>query len=235
MRATQTIDSSAAAKAIDTAITSRVQVVLESAAFPNTTINGVLISGDDTALLMEVTGHPEVDFESLAGVQCQAFLYGDRRYTFSTNVTTVPQWGKTRSIAIQRPKTMGILERRRFLRAKLAPSSKVTLQWERACQTHRHKVNLLNISADGIACRLEDAVSALIEKKAELSVSFELPEHEQPFELSARVTNKTPASEGHTILGLQFVAAEKDAQVISALRIAVEGGKADPVESEVCV
>lgn len=235
MRASQKLDPEAATKAIDAAIENRAQIVLESTAFSGTTINCILISGDENALLMEVTGRPEVNFDSLVSEACQARLYGDRRYAFSTTITSTLPWGKTCSLAVTRPKTLNVLERRRFMRARLAPSSKVTLQWKKAGTKHCHKVNLLNISSDGIACRLEDSVSALIEKKSRLFVTFELPEHDQPFELQARVTNQTPASEGHTILGLQFVTAEKDARVISALRIAVEGNEVNRAESEVCV
>ena len=135
----------------------------------------------------------------------------------------------------RRALTKVLLDRRRFLRANLAPSSKVMLDWPDAGGRHSQSASLLNISADGMACRIKDSVSISIEKHTRLKAIFEMPGRDEPFELDAIVTNKTPASEGCTILGLQFVTARRDAKSISELRIAIEGGQTAVSPVEVCV
>ncbi len=224
----------ASTNTLDSAIRSQSPIVLESAAFPNVTINGFLISGNETALLMEVTGRPALDPAKLEGAQCTVQMYTDRRYQFSANVSAVPQWGGSYSIALDRPGVLRVLDRRRFLRANLAPSSKVTLDWPDAGGRHSQSANLLNISADGMACRIKDSVAVSIEKRTRLKATFEMPGRGEPFELEAIVSNKTPASEGCTILGLQFVTARRDARAISELRIAIQGGQTAALPVEVC-
>jgi len=229
------LDQDASRQAIDSAIRTQAAVVLQSPAFPDTTINGFLICGDEKALLMEVTGTPEVDASKLDNAPCEGQIYTNRRYRFSSRITTVPKWGDSYSIALERPSILRVQDRRRFLRAKLAPSCRVRLQWQNAGKSHQHSACLLNISADGMACRIEDVVAVGIEKRTCLKATFELPGHASPIELASMVTNKTPASEGCTILGLQFVGSGKDTRMIAALRIAIEGGEPAASELEVCV
>ena len=224
----------ASTQTLDSAIRSQSPIVLESATFPNVTINGFLISGNETTLLMEVTGKPALDPAKLEGAQCTVQMYTDRRYQFSAKISAVPQWGGSYSIALDRPSVLGVLDRRRFLRANLAPSSKVMLDWPDAGGRHSQSASLLNISADGMACRIKDSVAVGIEKHTQLKATFEMPGRDEPFEIEAVVTNKTPASEGCTILGLQFVTARRDARSISELRIAIEGGQTAASPVEVC-
>ncbi|MFQ5429249.1 MAG: PilZ domain-containing protein [Phycisphaerae bacterium] len=233
MRATIKLESFECTRAVDAAVRTQASVVLESADIPDTTINGFLISADEQALLLEVTGRPGVDFDALVGCRCEGQIYADRRYCFSSRIAAAPRWGKTQALAFDRPETVRVLDRRRFLRAKLAPSSEVSLQWKRSGTEHRHVVKLLNISADGMACRLGERAATAIDKRDHLWVTFQLPGNPQPFELGARVSNKTPASEGCTILGLQFITAAEDSATIAALRIAIEGRPAIGVPSEV--
>ena len=89
-------------------------------------------------------------------------------------------------------------------------------------QLHRHAATLLNISPEGIACRLEQSAADAIERRATLTAIFELPSCDQPFHLRALVSNKTPASEGCSIIGLQFLRSEREIRELAALRRALE-------------
>ncbi|HWL93395.1 MAG TPA: PilZ domain-containing protein [Phycisphaerae bacterium] len=195
----------------------RAPVILESPVFDGATINGFLVAGDAHALLMEVTGRPAVKLNELLDIRCDGQLYGERRFSFSTRLTATPTWGQTTALAFERPAKLVVMERRRFLRAKLAPSSKVALRWEKNRVVHRHEASLLNISADGLACRVQDAVAANIERNALVQISLDVRGLEVA-DVSAIVTNKMPGSEGCHLLGLQFVRAEGDVPKIAALR-----------------
>lgn len=207
---------------IESAVSNRAPVILESAKFPAITINGALISADEQALLMEVTGTPAVSFDAIVGATVNVQVYDERRLTFPTRINAAPQWGRSRAISLDRPRHVQVVERRRFLRAKLAPSSHVTLEWQADGQTHRHTATLLNISIEGIACRVERAAADAIQKRTQLTAMFELPGAGKPFVLRAIVSNKTPASEGWSILGIQFLRSEREAAALSALRSALE-------------
>lgn len=235
MRTAINLDAEASNQALEAAIRTQASIVLESEAFGEATLNGFLISGDDTALLMEVTGRPRISFDDIVDARCEAYVHADRRFRFTSVITAVPSWGASRSIAIERPRLIRVLERRRFLRATLAPSSGVELEWRHQGKTHRHTVDLLNISADGMACRIEDGIAACLDRQYSVRVYFELPGPHDPFRFTARVTNKTPGSEGCAIVGLQFATRTEDAAAMTALRIALEGGRTNKVESEVFV
>jgi hypothetical protein len=212
------LDQDASNQVVESATRTHAQVVLESPAFPGITLNGFLISGDDRALLMEITGHPLPSLKHALNAPCIARLYGEKRYEFSTTITDVPRWGRSALLAFARPRAIGLIERRRFLRAKLAPSSQVELVWNHSANSHSHRAPLLNISPDGLACRLDDDAAAAIGKDDPLKATFEIPGRGQPFSFHATVKNKTPASKGCTILGLQFVSTPEAAEQLSALR-----------------
>ncbi len=235
MRNAVQLDSGASGLVIDSAIHTNAPIVIESPAFPEITLNGYLICGDESALLMEVTGRPAVEFARIIKAVCDVKIYTDKRYCFHSTITETPSWGDSRSIAITRPDSISVLDRRKSLRAKLAPSSKVALRWTHSGTARRQTVNLLNVSADGMACRLDASLATQFDQQETIDVTFDLPGHRRPFDLKARVTNTTPGSEGWTILGLQFVATAKDSEAIEALRSAIMGKQASPVESEVCV
>lgn len=235
MRNAVKLDTGASSLVLESAIHTNSPIVLESPAFPEITINGFLICGDESALLMEVTGRPSVDFTRIIDAACEAKIYTDKRYCLHSTITATPSWGDSHSIAIVRPRHIAVLDRRRSLRAKLAPSSKVSLRWTESAGDRSQNVNLLNVSAEGMACRLEEAVATRLDPQQTLEVTFDLPGHRKPFELEARVTNTTPGSEGWTILGLQFVTTARDADAIATLRSAIMGQQARPTQSKVCV
>lgn len=198
------LDADASHRTMEMAIRTQSQVVLEFPAYPQHTIQGCLISGDQKALLIELSGRPSLNPEDLINATCQVRVYSDQRYQFTSEVTAAPLWGESRSLALTRPSSLAVLDRRQFVRARLAPSSRVLLEWTRNGEGHRHTGSLLNISADGLACRIEDHAVQALEGGESIRVRFEIPGGVKPFDLAVTISNKTPASSDHTIVGLQF-------------------------------
>jgi hypothetical protein len=215
------LDAAATARIIEASVRTQSQVVLEMPRLGLGTINGFLISADDRALLMEITGRLAIRPADLVQQACDVNLYADQRYLFSSSVTAAPQWGESRSLALARPSVLRVLERRRFLRAKLAPSSKVSVEWMCGGTTVRHVAPLLNISLDGLACRMDERAAATLQSDDVLTVSFDLPGQDNQFRFTATVCTKTAASGGYVILGLQFVQCAQSADAIAELRTAL--------------
>ncbi len=230
-----TLDADDSQQTLESAIRTQAQVVLESAVIPNTTINGSLISGDERALLMEITGRPSRDPVSLVNATAQVQVYSDRRYSFPTTITAAPQWGQTRGLAFERPSVITVMDRRRFVRARLAPSSVVKLEWRRAGVDYRCVATLLNISPDGIACRVEDPAALAIEPGDALRARFSLPGQGSAFRLTASMSNVTPASGGSTILGMRFAHTPEASVQLERLRESLRSSQDAEVESEVFV
>ncbi|MFH1418939.1 MAG: PilZ domain-containing protein [Planctomycetota bacterium] len=229
------LDRDASQRAMDTATRTQAQVVLSGAAFAGTTVNGFLISGDEAALLIEVTGRLPVPIDSLIGAPCETQVFSEQRYIFSTTINSAPRWGKSRVLAISRPGVIAVIERRRFLRAMLAPSSRVDLQWPHGGVTHRHLAAMLNVSADGLACRVDELSAKAIETDSLLQASFDLPGRSEPFHLQATVMNKVPGSDGCTIIGLQFLQTPDIAGQLDALREALHESPGVRPTAEACV
>lgn len=217
------LDADATNQTLDSAIRTQAQIVLESPEWDNVTLNGYLISGDDKALLMELTGKPKIRLATLPNSTCQAQLYAEQRYVFETKISATPQWGGTQAIAIERPTSLRVLDRRQFARARLAPSSTVKLEWTSDGLARRYTATLLNISPDGLACRVEAPVAESIEAGDILTSRFTLPQSESNFNVESSVLNKTPTGEGPFILGLQFVRSQRNNEELLRLRKTLTG------------
>lgn len=211
------------------------QIVLQSDRWRQLTINGRLVSMDRDGLQMNVTGFPAVDPSKLVRTECEGHVYLEQRYRFVTTITDAISLGGRLTLRLARPGVLNKVDRRRHLRSKLAPSSHVTLCWRENDKDRVHEAQLLNISTDGIACRIEASVTASLQRKDSLNVQFKLPGASQTFKLAVAVTNKTLATSGNVILGLQFHPKPEDGKTMQALRRAIESHAGANVETEVYV
>jgi hypothetical protein len=234
MNASHKLDTESTSRTIEAALRTHAQVVLAPAGHSGVSINGYLISGDDLALLMEVTGQPAIESGKLIQSDCQVTLFSDQQYLFNTTVTGAPAWGHSRSLVIARPDQIRVVERRRSARAALAPSSRVLLEWTHKGVGHRHIVALLNVSPEGLACRIEDGEVA-IAKDEVLHVGFKLPGGERSYSFRATVANRTPTPEGSVILGLEFVVQPDETSECEQLRQCLGGGMRIEAGRPVCV
>ncbi len=222
MKSAINLNADAANQAIENAVRTQAQIVLEAPAFGDVTINGFLICGDNSALLIETTGRLPVPSHALVDTKCEVRVYTDQRYQFESVITSAPQWGDSRSIAISRPRAISVIERRRFLRAKLAPSTRVKLEWSHDGVNHRHVAAMLNVSPEGLACRLDDGAAAAIAGGGSIRAKFDVPGCDHSFDVESSICNKTPASEGCTILGLHFSTTADNVGEVAALREALK-------------
>lgn len=232
MKSAVKLDCKNTQSVLDSAVRTQGQVVLECAAWGHITVNGFLISADDKALLMEVTGKPPLKVSSLVGVKCGGQIYCDQRYLFNTSITAAPEWGDTRCLALERPDEISMLDRRRFARADLAPSSQVKLEWTCDGLARRYVAALLNISPDGLSCRLDGSAAESIELGDVLVTRFHLPVHEREFNLECQIVNVTRAAEGRSIVGVQFCASQRYFETLSLLRRVLGCRTTRPIELE---
>ena len=232
MKTAVKLDAKTTQEVLEAVVRTQGQIVLECAAWGNITINGFLISSDDKALLMEVTGKPALKVTSLVGVKCGGQIYCDQRYLLNTKITAAPEWGDTRCLALSRPEFVSVLDRRRFARAQLAPSSQVKLEWTCDGLARRSVAALLNISPDGLSCRMDGVAADSIDLGDTVTARFNLPGQAREFLLEAKVLNLTSTGEGRTILGVQFARSQRFAPALATLRQTLCGRTAQPAELE---
>jgi hypothetical protein len=220
---------------IEKAIRSQAQVVIELPAFGTASAIGFFVSGDNSALLVELSGRLPVNQSMLVNSACEVQFQAGGQYRFSSVITACPNWGETRALALSRPESLRSRERRRLLRATLAPSSVVNIECRRAGSIERHSAALLNISADGLACRVSGRGSSGILRNDAVCVSFRLPWHGQTFRIDAQVCNCTPCSNDNVIIGVQFEDSAAQSEQREALRQCLESRHETLSDVEACV
>ncbi len=218
MRKLIRLEGDSVAKALECAVRDKAQVVILTPE-ADTPLDGFFISADADALLIQLTGHPVVDVAALTGRDCEIQVHADRHYQFTSRITGAPVWGQSHALAVSQPSFVALIERRHFRRASLAPSSKVELQWTDAGGSHRHFATILNVSSDGLACKVDEAVASAIESRCSVSLTFQLPWLDEPYLLKASISNRTPASEGCTILGFHYSTGSESAVRLARLRV----------------
>ncbi len=132
---------------------------------------------------------------------------GDTRYAFDTRFPDTAAQSDPRVIQVFKPDTLWLADRRRSPRRRLQRPTEVVLRATGAEVRWRCKAAMLNLSADGIACRIPAADAASLGVGQTLLAAFRVDDSSPDFILQARITNLT---EGGTVdqmvIGLEFIA-----------------------------
>ena len=179
----------------------------------------VEVRGD---VLVVEAGRPEQGID-LRSAYCNATLSViGGEYLFSTHVLDVQRQDAGVLLEVSRPLLLQTWQRRRFIRASVADSARVFIGAPGAFDQHHCEGAVLNVSHDGLACRVEKRAADGREIGETVSLSFVLEPRQGAIEMNAAIKGKTPGgTEGTIILGMQFEnvehASEQRARLASAL------------------
>lgn len=200
------------------------QVIIEPIDLPDRTALGFVVSGDEAIMVVELTGARHLWLSELVGRMCGVQLFLGEKYLFNTRVVAGPAWHGSEQLTLACPETVQVVQRRRFWRAQLAPSSEVILSWNGHHGRERTAAALLNVSSEGLACRVPSGTTSVLSVGRKLTVEFRLPPDRTPYVFEALVRNAAPSSDDALILGLEFhvspvdeVAAARQQQLRDAL------------------
>lgn len=131
-----------------------------------------------------------------------AFQTTEGHYRFVAGVRGVARG--TGRAALERPTCLWVRQRRRFWRAEVRTSTPVRIT--NAVGGEEFSGALLNLSPEGMACRVADREAPRLRDAARLNLVFELDDGHGPIHVAAELRAQTPAgSVGHTVLRLEFV------------------------------
>lgn len=151
------------------------------------------------------------------------FEVGGARYMFDASE---PLWWDENEAGIlhlSTPATLAVADRRRSPRRRLKHPTTVMLESEEAAEAWTTHGAMLNLSADGMACRIGRDRAAQLAVGQIICVVFRLPDANDPLRWAARVTNTTEAgTPDQTVVGLEFVTDKDDGKDRERLRRAVE-------------
>lgn len=168
---------------------------------------GRVVRFDDDGWVVEVHAPLDGDLQLSPGRTLRCVLQGnDPPCDFWTRVLSVSDNGVVSQVRLARPSSLRPLHRR-SPRARLYSSTPVRL---RPMQPRGRAVDaaLMNVSADGLACRLPASSDVQLVAGCEVWTTFRLEGVESLFELPAVLVYRVPAgTPALDVMGLAFVGA----------------------------
>ena len=135
------------------------------------------------------------------------FTLDGQAYFFSSSTLA---WVDTQ-LEIERPTRLHTWQRRRFMRASVAESAIVTLTEANTPGRIKGEGAMLNVSQDGLACRLNREVADRIDIDERIGVKFQLGQERSCIAFHGRVKSKTAGGSANSIIvGVCFGQDSKD-------------------------
>src|SRR5262249_53449332 len=164
------------------------------------------------------SGPPHPWLPELIGRTAGVQLFADERYLFETHILAGPTWHDGEQLTLSAPSVVQVVQRRRFWRAQLAPSTQVTLRWRNGGRPRHFTCPLLHVSAEGLACKVDACLTQSLAIGAQVSCDFRLPGSPRELQFDAVVRNCSPASDETWIVGIEFDAQPIDPESAAALQ-----------------
>ena len=164
------------------------------------------------------------DYANLQSAYCDGtLLLEGREYLFSADVLGSHEHPEGVGLEISRPLMLQTWQRRRFVRAAVAGSAGVLIGAPDQFDRHRFEGMVLNVSRDGLACRVDNSAADAHEVGEVVGVSFVLEPRWGPIEMNAAIKSKTPGgTKGTIILRMQFQEADSAGEPQARLAGALE-------------
>lgn len=191
-------------RTLEQALRSQTTLRLSSKADAQRTVTGTLARGTKAALAVNATGVVPHTWRS---AYCDvSFELRQEVYHFTAVVLELTSAESGTRIVLSEPPCLKITQRRRFVRAAVADSAPVRIGSADDFGVNSAEGMILNVSPDGMACRVPVAVADAYAVEERVGLVFALGSGPE-FRLNATIVSKTPGgTPGTIIMGLQFMA-----------------------------
>ncbi len=223
--ATRACDPEASARVLADAIARRAAIwVTAVEGGGETAWSGAIVGADASSLTVQIYNLDSGPRLVLGATALQAtMVVGSHRYTFETLCTSDVPLEPAGSIRLYRPTTVLLTDRRRSTRRHLREPCTMTLELAGPNGVDRCPAVMLNLSLDGVACRVSEADAAKLRVMQTLRPGFVLASDPDAFELDACVVSLTPSGTGNQVIaGLEFVDRDDTRATRQRLRAALE-------------
>ncbi len=186
--------------------------------------SGEIAGGDDAHLVIRLT-HPDPVLRTCPPDRPLrvTMTVADAQYEFETRCVEQPTTSDARVIRILRPRTITSADRRRSLRRFLRGTTNVGLRAPDANEEWHCNAVMLNLSPDGIACRMSEQHAGPLHIDQTVRVTFHLGRPSRLFDLTGRVSNITRgATPGQLVVGLEFAVDRRSEESRAGLRRVLE-------------
>ena len=140
----------------------------------------------------------------LATLQAE-FTLGKVTYMFDVLALDEYPDSDVQSLQIPKPATIAVTERRRTRRRQFREAADLILKPIGCDSAAPIRAALLNVSTDGLACRVPESALESIPWDGPLAITFALSANSHTFELTGHTISRTEAgTPGHWVVGLEF-------------------------------
>ena len=188
-------------------------------------MTGCIVEGTRETLSVQI--EEGIEETSVRGAHYDAVLKMDgQEYFFGADILSVAEQSDGWLIQLNRPTMLQMWQRRKFIRAKVADSTTVGISAAGEFERTKFEGAMLNVSEDGLACRVEKAVADYYAVDEVVGLKFKMQDCEKDIACNAKIKAKTPGgTPGTIILGMQFelssMSSSERADLSSALQINV--------------
>ncbi len=190
-----------------------------------TDYSGAFVGWDDGHLVMSLTDVDPKLCAWLPGSTIRVNMeVSNLRYEFTTQCTERAAGLDAGVIRVLKPGTIFQVERRRSPRRRLHERTTVILRTDGVDEEWRCAAAMLNLSPDGIACRVLQQDAELLEIGQIVRVEFRLSGTSPVFDPAASISNITHGgTPGKLVVGLEFIADQRLEKMRGELRATLDG------------
>lgn len=211
------------ARLIEQAVRARIPVSIE----PKSDAHGGNLSGTfrgcDGESVTFTLESANVD-DAIRSAYCDVvFRLRGNEYLFTSVALAVSSEDEGCRLDLEYPSTLQTWQRRRFLRAAVADSAPIFIQPRGTAPEDVIEGRILNVSPDGVACRVPREAADQHTIGDSMGVTFSIGVMAEPLRFDATIVSKTPGgTRGMVIVGMSFgesaaFAAERE-RLAAALR-----------------
>lgn len=193
-------------------------------AMNRSSITGAMQGFSATEMTIQLDGPAPDPSIWRGGIPVEVRLELDQKhYSFGMAIGSVVNDRAGGTIHLDLPLEIWLSDRRKSSRRNFREATSVTLCLDVGDRTNRCPATLLNLSVDGLACRISTEHGALLDRNSNVRAILHLPELGDPVEITARITNSSPGSTSNQlVLGMEFVDSVENATSFQEIRNALQ-------------
>ncbi len=181
-----------------------------------------IVSSDNTTITLLIL-RPDTEITFKSGEYYHLiFSLGEERYLGVSDFQLSKEEGDKKYLIFTRPKTLQVMQRRKYRRVKPAVSIPVYISWEQNEQSTAHKTpafgQVIEISTHGMSMKTSQTIDNYVFIGDTIYIRFNLSVHEPTYFTPATICHKRLNKEkSELILGLQFILSEENTDFLKRL------------------
>jgi len=190
-------------------------------------VSGELIAQDRNALIVKLIDPAETPHWLVPSTVVRATLTAQEKpYVFESTCLRTSSFDDASCVYLLKPRKLAAIERRRNGRKSLHDATEITICRVDGSTHFSCQAAMLNLSPNGLACRVSTVDSDKLRQGARVRVKFRVGFDSPDFDLACKVTNETRGGTPDTVvLGMAFVDGRDQPQSHARIQVALKNAE----------